>query len=115
MICNNTYTAVISDCNVLLVFGTRLGIPEFQINEIPPTPDNAASFSQISNNTLAFTNFLTSVYRREIILEPKELLGLYSSSEMLRKGIYLKFLEIFPLEHSILISIDTTAPLRISH
>lgn len=113
--CYNTYTAVISDCNVLLIFGTRLGIPEFQINEIPPTPDQAASFTQISNNTIAFTNFLTSVYRRETITEPKELLGLYSSPEMLKKGIYMKFQDILPLEHSILISIDTTAPLRISN
>lgn len=115
VMCYNTYTTVISDCNVLMIFGTRLGIPEFQINEIPPTPDQATSFTQVSNNTIAFTNFLTSVYRRETIIQPKELLGLYSSSEMLEKGIYIKFQEILPLEQCILISIDTTAPLKISN
>lgn len=104
-----------TDCNVVMAFGTRSGIPEFHFNEIPPTPTTSSSFSQISNNTVAFTNFLTSVYKSETILEPIELLGLFSSSEMLEKGIFMKLNEILPLQHSILVWIDTTNPLKVSN
>lgn len=105
-----------TDCNVVMTFGTRFGIPEFHFNEIPPTPEiPTSSFSQFSNDTVAFTNFLTSVYKREMILEPTPLLGLYSSPEMLQNGIYMKFVDIFPLQHSLLVWIDTTTPLRITN
>jgi NIMA (never in mitosis gene a)-related kinase 8 len=105
-----------TDCNVVMAFGTRSGLPEFHFNEIPPTPATSrSSFSQISNNTVAFTNFLTSVYKSETILEPIELLGLFSSPEMIDKGIYMKLVEIFPLQHSILVWIDTTTPLKLSN
>lgn len=99
----------------MLIFGTRLGIPEFQFNEIPPISEASSSFTQISNNTVAFTNFLTSLYRREVILKPKEFLGLYSSSFMQEKGVYLKFSDFLPLQHSILVSVDCTVPLKITN
>lgn len=99
-----------------MAFGTRSGIPEFQFNEVQPrTPQTPSSFSQIGNNTAAFTNFLTSVYKSETLLEPVELLGVYSSSEMLDKGIYMKLVDVFPLQHSILVWVDTTTPLRNSN
>lgn len=114
MKCNSTYTIVSTDTNVILAWGTRYGIPEFHYNEVPPTPNTPSTFSQIGNNTAAFTSFLTSVYKSEMMLEPTELLGLYSSSEQLEKGIYLKLIDVFLLQHSVLVWIDTTTPLKTS-
>lgn len=112
--CNSTYTVVCSDSNVIIAFGTRYGIPEFHFNEVPPTPQTPSTFSQIGNNTAAFTNFLTSVYKSETMLDPTELLGLYSSADLLEKGIYVKLVDVFPLQHSILVWVDTTTPLKAS-
>jgi NIMA (never in mitosis gene a)-related kinase 8 len=96
-----------------MAFGTRYGIPEFNFNEVPPvTPRTPSSFSQFGNNTAAFTNFLTSVYKSESMINPTELLGLYSSSDLIDKGIWLKLIDVYPLQHSILIWINTTTPLR---
>lgn len=100
---------------MIVGWGTRYGIPEFHFNEVPPTPHTPSSFSHIGNNTAAFTNFLTSVYKSETMLEPTELLGLYSSNEHLEKGIYLKLVDVFPLQHSILVWVDTTTPLQTSN
>lgn len=98
-----------------MAYGTRYGIPEFQFNDVPRTPQTPSSFSQVGNNTAAFTNFLTSVYRSELLLEPVELLGVYSSNEMLGKGIHMKLVDIFPLYHGILVWIDTTTPIKNSN
>ena len=53
----------------------RYGIPD--INEPPLTPQSSAvaNFSNIGNSTAAFTNFLTSVYKSEVLLNPTEILG----------------------------------------
>jgi NIMA (never in mitosis gene a)-related kinase 8 len=88
-----------------MLFGTRYGFPV----EVPQTP---STFSQIGNNTAAFTNFLTSVYKSEEILQPLELLGVYSSTEMLQKGIFMKLCDIFPLQHGILVWVDSNSPIR---
>jgi NIMA (never in mitosis gene a)-related kinase len=98
-----------------MAFGTRYGIPEFQFNEIPRTPQTPSTFSLVGNNTAAFTNFLTSVYRSETLLDPVELLGVYSSNEMLDKGIFMKLIDIFPLHHGMLVWVDTTTPLKNSN
>ncbi|CAG9804191.1 unnamed protein product [Chironomus riparius] len=111
--CNPTYTLACNDTNVIMAFGTRQGIPEFQVDsEVPKTP---STFSQIGNNTAAFTNFLTSVYKSETLLEPVELLGVYSSTEMLEKGIFMKLVDIYPLHYGVLVWVDTTTPLRTSN
>lgn len=110
--CHPTYTLACTDTNVIIAFGTRQGIPEFQVDDIPKTP---STFSQVGNNTAAFTNFLTSVYKSETILEPVELLGVYSSAEMLEKGIYMKLVDVFPLQYGVLVWVDTTSPLRNSN
>ena len=113
--CSSTYTVITTDSNVVLGWGTRYGIPEFHFSEVPPTPRTPSTFSQIGNNTAAFTNFLTSVYKSETMLEAKELLGLYSSNDLLEQGIFLKVVDVFPLQHSILILVDTTTPLKSSN
>jgi NIMA (never in mitosis gene a)-related kinase 8 len=102
--CNITYTVVCTDSNVVMAFGTRYGIPEFNFSEVPPTPRTPSTFSQFGNNTAAFTNFLTSVYKSESMVDPTELLG-----------IYLKLIDVFPLQHSILVWVDTTTPLKASN
>lgn len=112
--CNATFTIVCTDTNVIIGWGTRYGIPEFHFNEAPPTPNTPSNFSQMGNNTAAFTNFLTSVYKSETMLEPKELLGLYSSDDHLDKGIFMKLMEVFLLQHSLLVWVDTTSPLKTS-
>lgn len=86
-------------------FGTRYGFPV----DVPQTP---GSFSQVGNNTASFTNFLASVYKSEEILEPVEVLGVYSSHEMLQGGIYMKLVDIFPLQHGTLVWVDTNTPIR---
>jgi NIMA (never in mitosis gene a)-related kinase 8 len=113
--CNITYTVVCTDSNVVMAFGTRYGIPEFNFSEVPPTPRTPSTFSQFGNNTAAFTNFLTSVYKSESMVDPTELLGLYASSDLVDKGIYLKLIDVFPLQHSILVWVDTTTPLKASN
>lgn len=114
MKCNPTSSFICTDSNVILFFGTRFGIPEFHFNEVPPTPKTPSTFSQIGNNTAAFTNFLTSVYKSETLLEATEILGLYSSNDLLDQGIFLKLMDIFPLQHSSLVWVDTTTPLKTS-
>lgn len=108
MKCNPTYTAFCTDTNVIMAFGTRYGISA----EAPQTP---SSFSLIGNNTAAFTNFLTSVYKSEEILEPEELLGVYSSNELVQKGIFMKLADIFPLQHGMLVWVDTNTPIKTSN
>lgn len=112
--CNPTSTFICTDSNVILSWGTRYGIPEFHFNEVPPTPKTPSTFSQIGNNTAAFTNFLTSVYKSETLLEATDVLGLYSSSDLLDQGIFLKLVDIFPLQHSSLVWVDTTTPIKSS-
>lgn len=112
--CSPTYTVTCTESNVIIAWGTRYGIPEFHFNEVPPTPQTPSTFSQIGNNTAAFTNFLTSVYKSEAMLDPTELLGLYASNDLLDKGIYMKLVDVFPLQHSILVWVDTTTPLKTS-
>jgi NIMA (never in mitosis gene a)-related kinase len=48
------------------------------------------------------------------MVDPTELLGLYASSDLVDKGIYLKLIDVFPLQHSILVWVDTTTPLKAS-
>lgn len=115
MKCCSTYTVAFTNNNVMIGWGTRYGIPEFHFNEVPPTPHTPSTFSQIGNNTAAFTNFLTSVYKSETMLEATELLGLYASDDLLEKGIHLILADVFPLQHSILVWVDTTAPLKNSN
>ena len=99
-----------------MAFGTRYGIPEFHFNEVPPTPRTPSSFSQFGNNTAAFTNFLTSVYKSESMVDCTELLGLFSSADLLDKGVFLKLVDVFPLQRdSILVWVDTTTPLKNSN
>lgn len=86
---------------------------------------------ELGNSTAAFTNFLASVYKSELVLEPQDILAwvvmfhliwcnkierfnafrLYSSPEQLDKGYYVVVNDIFPLPHSVLVLVDTTTPL----
>lgn len=88
-----------SDDNVISFWGTRNGIPEMgssmlvqdsEVNThelgyliincniicitIPKEPQSQVDL-ELGNNTAAFTNFLASVYKSELILEPQDLLG----------------------------------------
>lgn len=122
--CTSEYTVVASDENTLIFWGTRFGIPEtdFSLNNIRrysenmiqessqkmKTPDNNL---EMGNNTAAFTNFLTSVYKAETILKPIEILALYSSDDQIKMGNCVMLKDFYPLQHSILVLIDTTSPL----
>ncbi|XP_055628778.1 serine/threonine-protein kinase Nek8 [Toxorhynchites rutilus septentrionalis] len=115
--CHSTYTVATTDDNCILFWGTRLGIPEADINASSVAQlDNEANrrtseMTSIGNSTAAFTNFLTSVYKYETILDPIDILALYSSKDQQEKGSYLKLADIKPLLHSVLVTVDTTCPL----
>lgn len=80
--CSSTYTVAYSDDNVITLWGTRSGIPN-KVDFLKKPSD--ASFSknsksskvnfELGNSTTAFTNFLTSVYKSELILEPIDILA----------------------------------------
>lgn len=120
--CTSEYTIVGSDENSLIFWGTRYGIPEndFSLNNMRRYSQNLLKESmhkstdiniEMGNNTAAFTNFLTSVYKAEAILKPSEILALFSSDEQLDSGNYVTLKEFYPLHHSILVLVDTTCPL----
>ncbi|XP_062550028.1 serine/threonine-protein kinase Nek8 [Armigeres subalbatus] len=114
--CYSTYVVATSDDNCVLFWGTRLGIPETGHNSTLDAannnhPNKVPDNSSIENNTAAFTNFLTSVYKYETILDPIDILALYSSKQQQDKGSYVKLMDVHPLMHSTLIVVDTTCPL----
>ncbi|XP_037947349.1 serine/threonine-protein kinase Nek8 [Teleopsis dalmanni] len=113
--CNDQCSIVVSEDHVITFWGKRNGIPDFgeerkeeKENELP---DNTQNDTELGNNTAAFTNFLASVYKSELILEPLDLLALYSSSDQCEKGYYVEVKDIHPLPYSILVLVDTTTPL----
>ncbi|XP_001660519.2 serine/threonine-protein kinase Nek8 [Aedes aegypti] len=115
--CHSTYMVAISDDNCVLFWGTRLGIPETDVNSSLENstnnnhPNRVPDCTSIGNSTAAFTNFLTSVYKYETILDPIDILALYSSKDQQNKGSIVKLMDIHPLMHSVLILVDTTCPL----
>lgn len=73
-----TYTIVSSDENVITFWGTRFGIPVINDSELKINFENTIKHSNISgigNNTAAFTNFLASVYKSELVLDPVDILA----------------------------------------
>lgn len=67
--CSPTYTLAITEDHHILFWGTRYGIPESDDDE--PKGD----LQSMGNSTTAFTNFLTSVYKTETIVEPIDILA----------------------------------------
>lgn len=76
--CNATYSVVLSDDNVITLWGTRSGIPE-KHEDVHRAGNNrknsdktekASNGFELGNSTAAFTNFLASVYKSELILDP---------------------------------------------
>ncbi|XP_055923488.1 serine/threonine-protein kinase Nek8 [Eupeodes corollae] len=112
--CSDQCTIVSSDDNVITFWGTRNGIPEIQQNG-NGNSENHQTDIEMGNNTAAFTNFLASVYKSEVILDPIDILALYSSKEQFDKGYYVEVNNIYPLPHSILVLVDTTTPLISSY
>ncbi|XP_052859924.1 serine/threonine-protein kinase Nek8 [Anopheles cruzii] len=112
--CNETYTTAITDDNCLVLWGTRLGTPEVMDGATSNTHDGnnnkewRASFSTYANTG---TNILTSIYKQETILDPADVLALYSSKAQQTMGSYVKLLDIYPLQHSILVLIETNCPM----
>ncbi|XP_058456918.1 serine/threonine-protein kinase Nek8 [Malaya genurostris] len=108
-----TYAVTSTDDNCVVFWGTRLGTPDTDINvsSNPASSNQLPENTSIGNSTAAFTNFLTSVYKYESILDPIDILALYSSNTQQEKGRYVKLVDIQPLLHSVLIAVDTTCPL----
>lgn len=79
--CSHTYSVVFSDDNVITLWGTRSGLPDK--NEDVSRIDNKKSLDkseksngfELGNSTAAFTNFLASVYKSELILDPIDILA----------------------------------------
>ncbi|KAL7728211.1 hypothetical protein ACLKA6_005628 [Drosophila palustris] len=115
--CNDQCTIVASEDNIISVWGTRNGLPEIGSSSSGLglevcTPNTEL---ELGNNTAAFTNFLASVYKSELIMEPVDILALYSSKEQCERGYYVQVADIFPLAHSVLVMVETTTPLISSY
>ncbi|KAJ6641121.1 E3 ubiquitin-protein ligase HERC2, partial [Pseudolycoriella hygida] len=112
--CSLTYCVVFSDDNVITLWGTRTGLPDksedSSRNDTRKGSEKGNGF-ELGNSTAAFTNFLASVYKSELVLDPIDILAVFSSEEQIAKGYYIKIADIFPLHHSILVLVDTTTPL----
>ncbi|KAH8414582.1 hypothetical protein KR215_009358 [Drosophila sulfurigaster] len=115
--CNDQCTIVASEDNIITVWGTRNGLPEIGSSNsglgLEVCTPNAEL--ELGNNTAAFTNFLASVYKSELITEPIDILALYSSKDQCERGYYVQVTDIFPLAHSVLVMVDTTTPLISSY
>lgn len=82
--CSSTYTVVYSDDNVITLWGTRSGIPnkldfmqkttEASVSQ-PKNRKPSKSNYELGNSTTAFTNFLASVYKTELIIDPIDILA----------------------------------------
>ena len=77
--CHSTYCLACTDYNSIVFWGTRYGIPDVSESQagVSTVSLNAANdqFGNLGNSTAAFTHFLTSVYKSELILEPIEILA----------------------------------------
>ncbi|XP_050092381.1 serine/threonine-protein kinase Nek8 isoform X2 [Anopheles aquasalis] len=121
--CSETYTVAITEDNCVVLWGTRMG-----------TPDTAADGANIgnslrtghtrlkqqhdeeclagyANSTAALTEILTTIYKQETIFTPSDVLAVYSSKEQQHLGSYVKLLEVHPLQHSLLVLIETNSPM----
>ncbi|XP_030559258.1 serine/threonine-protein kinase Nek8 [Drosophila novamexicana] len=111
--CNDQCTIVASEDNIITVWGTRNGLPEIGSSNsglgLEVCTPNAEM--ELGNNTAAFTNFLASVYKSELITEPMDILALHSSKEQCERGYYVQVNDVFPLAHSVLVMVETTTPL----
>ncbi|XP_049305420.1 serine/threonine-protein kinase Nek8 isoform X3 [Bactrocera dorsalis] len=111
--CNDQGTIVTSKDNFITFWGTRNGIPGFgesNFNKLQGHNQNCTN-SDINNSTVAFTNFLASIYKSELLLKPVDLLSLYASKEQREKGYNVDVSNIYLLPHSVLVLVDTTTPL----
>jgi len=75
--CSDQCTIVASEDNIITVWGTRNGLPGIGSSNCGLglemcTPNTEL---ELGNNTAAFTNFLASVYKSELILEPVDILA----------------------------------------
>ncbi|XP_050341942.1 serine/threonine-protein kinase Nek8 isoform X2 [Bactrocera neohumeralis] len=109
----NTMALFYFQDNFITFWGTRNGIPGFgesNINKLQGHNQNCTN-SDINNSTVAFTNFLASIYKSELLLKPVDLLSLYASKEQREKGYNIEVSNIYLLPHSVLVLVDTTTPL----
>lgn len=67
--CNPMYTLALTEDHHIVFWGTRYGIPENDDD------DPKGDLQSMGNSTTAFTNFLTSVYKAETIIEPIDILA----------------------------------------
>lgn len=107
--CHATYTVAATQDQLVIFWGTRYGVPE--ANDSGFSSSGSPNFAVVANSTSAVTSLLASVYKSEMVLAPKEILGLYASKQQLEKGYYIKLDDFIPLQHSVLILVETTTPL----
>ncbi|KAH8278577.1 hypothetical protein KR018_005440 [Drosophila ironensis] len=115
--CSDQCTIVASEDNIITVWGTRNGLPGIGSSNsgLGLEVCTPSMEMDLGNNTAAFTNFLASVYKSELILEPVDILALYSSKEQCNRGYYVQVHDVYPLAHSVLVLVDTTTPLISSY
>uniref|UniRef100_A0A1S4GTG3 non-specific serine/threonine protein kinase n=1 Tax=Anopheles gambiae TaxID=7165 RepID=A0A1S4GTG3_ANOGA len=113
--CNHSYTVATTDDNCVVHWGTRTGTPEIaedcSESRAGSNNEQRPSLATVANSTTALANILTSLYKQETILEPADVLALYSSKQQQSAGSYVKLLDVHPLQHSILVLVQTNCPL----
>ncbi|XP_053663581.1 serine/threonine-protein kinase Nek8 [Anopheles marshallii] len=113
--CSQTYTVATTDDNCVVLWGTRIGTPEGNEDSCGSIGKNnngqRPSLTTVANSTTALANILTSLYKHETILDPIDVLALYSSQQQQSVGSYVKLLDVHPLQHSILVLVETNCPL----
>ncbi|XP_049542781.1 serine/threonine-protein kinase Nek8 [Anopheles darlingi] len=120
--CSDTYTVAITEDNCVVLWGTRMGTSDtaadgvINNNSLRTGPNrvkqhDGESLATYANSTAALTEILTSIYKQETIFTPSDVLALYSSKEQQHLGSYVKLLDVHPLQHSLLVLIETNCPM----
>ncbi|XP_052895626.1 serine/threonine-protein kinase Nek8 [Anopheles moucheti] len=113
--CSQTYTVATTDDNCVVLWGTRVGTPDGNEDSSESFGRNnngqRPSLATVANSTTALANILTSLYKHETILDPTDVLALYTSKQQQSVGSYVKLLDVHPLQHSILVLVETNCPL----
>ncbi|XP_035788563.1 serine/threonine-protein kinase Nek8-like [Anopheles albimanus] len=120
--CSDTYTVAITEDNCVVLWGTRMGTPDtaadganignsLRSGHTKLKQHGDDSLAAYANSTAALTEILTTIYKQETIFTPSDVLALYSSKEQQQLGSYVKLLDVHPLQHSLLVLIETNCPM----
>ncbi|XP_049779795.1 serine/threonine-protein kinase Nek8 [Schistocerca cancellata] len=111
--CGPTYTVVGTSENAVYFWGTRFFAPAGMDGNKAADASAAWHTSQRGSHYFTALNVstVTNSQQSELILEPQEILALYASPNHIEKGHLLTLCGLFPLRVSVMVLVETTAPL----